>query len=71
VERGAHVSEETSDDSKNKVYEELEQGFDHFPKYHRKLCYEILMQNPRREDILKPKLGMYVCGRIIMIMVLE
>jgi len=26
--------EEKSDDSKDSFYEELEQGFDHFPKYH-------------------------------------
>ena len=27
-------SEEKSDDSKDRFYEELEQVFDHFPKYH-------------------------------------
>jgi hypothetical protein len=36
-------SEETSDDSKDSFYEELEQVFDHFPQYNVK--NEILMQN--------------------------
>jgi len=34
----AHVQiEDTSDDSKNIVYEELEQVFGHFPKYQKKV----------------------------------
>jgi len=54
---GTHVSEETSDDSKNKVYEELEQAFDHFPKYHMKILLRDFNAKPRREDILKPTFG--------------
>jgi len=30
-------SEERSDESKDSFYEELEQVFDHFPKYHMKM----------------------------------
>jgi hypothetical protein len=30
-------TEETSDDSKDSFCEELEQDFDHFPKYHMKI----------------------------------
>jgi hypothetical protein len=30
-------TEEKSDESKDSLYEELEQGFDHFPKYHKKI----------------------------------
>jgi hypothetical protein len=30
-------SEQTSDDSKDSLYEELEQVFNHFPKYHMKI----------------------------------
>jgi len=30
-------SEEKSDDSKDSLNEELEQGFDHFPKFHTKI----------------------------------
>jgi hypothetical protein len=37
-------SEEESDDSKDKFYEELEQVFDHFPKYHVKILLWISMQ---------------------------
>jgi hypothetical protein len=37
-------SEEKSDESKDSFYEELEQGFDHFPKYHTKILLEILTQ---------------------------
>jgi len=32
-------SEEKSDDSKDSFYEELEQIFDHFPKYHMKILF--------------------------------
>jgi hypothetical protein len=33
-----HVpSEEKSDESKDSFYEELEQVFEHFPKYHKKI----------------------------------
>jgi len=40
-------SEEKSDDSKDSFYEELEQVFDHFPKYHTKILLGDLMQNWR------------------------
>jgi len=30
-------SEDKSDDSKDRFYEELEQGFDNFPRYHMKI----------------------------------
>ena len=33
-------SEEKSDESKDSFYEELEQVFDHFPKYHMKILLE-------------------------------
>ena len=32
-------SEEKSDESKDSFYEELEQVFDHFPKYHMKMLH--------------------------------
>jgi len=31
------LSEEKSDESKDSFYEELEQVFDHFPEYHKKI----------------------------------
>jgi hypothetical protein len=40
-----HVpSEEKSDDSKDRFYEELEQVFEHFHKYHMKIVLGDLMQ---------------------------
>jgi hypothetical protein len=57
VETGTHVSEETSDDLKNKVYEELEQAFEHFSKYRMKILLRDFNAKPGREDILKPTIG--------------
>jgi hypothetical protein len=55
-------SEEKNDDSKE-FYEELEQDFDHFPKYHT----EILS----REKIFSSRqLGVTVYIKIVMIMLL-
>ena len=34
------TSEERSDEPKDSFYEELEQVFDHFPKYHMKILLE-------------------------------
>jgi hypothetical protein len=60
-------SEEKSDDSKDSFYEDLEQVFDHFPKCHMKILWEILMQYENsignfnakvgRENIFKPTIG--------------
>ena len=35
------TSKEKSDDSKDSFYEELQQGFDHFPKHHVKIVTKI------------------------------
>ena len=52
-----HVpSEEKSDDSKGNIYEELEQVFDHFPKYHMKILLD-LNAKVRRENTFKPTIG--------------
>ena len=37
-------SEDKSDDSKDSFYDELEQVFDHFPRYHMKILLGDLMQ---------------------------
>jgi len=58
VETGTHVSEETSDDSKDKFYKELEQVFDHFPKYNMKIMLRNFNAKLGREDILNRQLGM-------------
>ena len=53
-----HVpSEEKSDDTEDSFYEELEQAFGHFPKYHLKILVGDFNANLGREDILKPTIG--------------
>jgi len=63
--------EEQSDDSKNSFYEELEQVFHNFSKYHVKILLEDFNENLGREDIFKPTFGVTFYIRILMIMVLE
>ena len=63
-------SEEKSDDSKDSFYEELEQVFDHFPKYHMKIILGDFNAKVGRENIFKLT-GMRVYIRIVMIMGLE
>ena len=49
----AHApSEEKSDEEKDSFYEELEQVFDHFPKYHMKIVLEDFNAEVRRENII-------------------
>ena len=50
-------SEEKSDESKESFYEELEQVFDHFPKYHTKILQRDFNAKVGRENILKPTIG--------------
>jgi len=50
-------SEEKSDESKDSFYEELEQVFDHFPKYHKKILLGDFNAKVGREDIFKPIIG--------------
>jgi exonuclease III len=50
-------SEEKSDDSKNSFYEELEQVFRHFPKYHMKILLGDFNAKVGRENIFKPTIG--------------
>ena len=49
--------EEKSDNSKESLYEELEQGFDHFPKYDMKILLEDFNSKGGRENIFKPTIG--------------
>jgi len=51
------TSEEKSDESKDSFYEELEQVFDHFPKYHMKILLGDLNAKVGRENIFKPAIG--------------
>jgi hypothetical protein len=54
----AHApTEEKSDDSKHSFYEELEQVFDHFPKYHMKILLGDFNAKLGKEDTFKPTIG--------------
>jgi len=46
-----------SDDSKDSFYEELEQVFDHFPRYHMKILLGDFNAKVGRENIFKPAIG--------------
>jgi len=50
-------SEEKSDESKDRYYEELEQVFDHFPKYHMQILLGDFNAKVGRENIFKPTIG--------------
>ena len=50
-------SEEKSDESKDSFYEELEQVFNHFPKYHMKMLLGDFNAKVGRENIFKPTTG--------------
>jgi len=50
-------SEEKSDESKDSFYEELEQVFDHFPKYCTKMLLGDFNAKLGRENIFKPTTG--------------
>jgi endonuclease/exonuclease/phosphatase family metal-dependent hydrolase len=50
-------SEDKSDDSKDSFYEELEQAFDHFPRYHMKILLGDFNAKVGKENIFKPTIG--------------
>ena len=50
-------SEEKSDQSKDSFYEELEQVFDQFPRYHMKILLGDFNAKVGRENIFKPTIG--------------
>jgi len=61
----AHApTEEKSDCSKDIFYEELEQVFDHSPKYCMKIPVGGFNSKPGRKGIFKTQLGMRVCIRV-------
>jgi len=51
------LSEEISDDSKDSFYEELEQVFYNFPKYHMKILVGDFNEKVGRKNIFKPTIG--------------
>jgi hypothetical protein len=50
-------TEEKSDDTKDSIYEELQQVFDHFPKYHMKILLGDFNAKLGREDTFKPTIA--------------
>jgi hypothetical protein len=50
-------SEDKSDDSKDSFYDELEQVFDHFPRYHMKILLGDINAKVGRENIFEPTIG--------------
>jgi endonuclease/exonuclease/phosphatase family metal-dependent hydrolase len=50
-------TEDKDDDIKDSFYEELEQVFDQFPRYHMKILLGDFNANVGREDIFKPIIG--------------
>jgi exonuclease III len=65
-----HAPTEQKNDSKDSFYEELEQVFNHFPKYHMKILLGDFNAKLGREDIFKPTIG-NESMKIVMIMGLE
>ena len=51
------TTEEKRHDSKDSFYEELEQVFDHFPKYHMKVILGDFNAKVRRENTFNPTIG--------------
>jgi hypothetical protein len=49
--------QEKNDDSKDSFYEELEQVFGHFPKYHVKILLGDFNAKFGRQDTFKPTIG--------------
>jgi hypothetical protein len=50
-------TEDKIDDTKDRFYEQLEQVFDIFPKYHMKVLLGDLHPEVGSEDIFKPTIG--------------
>jgi hypothetical protein len=50
-------TEDKDDDTKDSFYEELEQVFDQFPRYHIKILLGDFNAKVGREDIFKPIIG--------------
>jgi exonuclease III len=50
-------TEDKIDDIKDRFYEELEQVFDKFPKYHMKILLGDFNAKVGKEDIFKPTIG--------------
>jgi len=65
------LSDEKSDDSNSSFYEELEQVFDHLPKYHMEILSGDFNAKWGERIFSNQQLRMRVCIMVVMIMVLE
>jgi len=65
------TSDDKGDDSKDSFCKELEQVFDHFPKYHIKILLGDFNAKLGRGIYSNRQPGMRVCIRIVKILVLE
>jgi hypothetical protein len=64
-----HVpTEDKIDDIKDRFYEELEQVFDKFPRYHMKIVLGDFNDKVGRENIFKPTIGNESLHEIVMTM---
>jgi hypothetical protein len=61
-------TEDKTDDVKDSFYEELENVFDKFPKYHMKILLDDFNGKVGREDFLSRQLRMKVYMKLVMIM---
>jgi exonuclease III len=52
-----HAPTENKDDIKDSFYEELEEVFDQFPRYHMKILMGDFNTKVEKEDIFKPIIG--------------
>ena len=52
-----HAPSEEKSDEKDSFYEELDQVFDHFPKYHMKMLLGDFNAKVGRDNIFKPTIG--------------
>jgi len=64
-------SEEKSNDSKDSFWEELDQVFEHFPKYYITILLGDINAKLRRDNIFKPIIRNDSLCKEVMIMVLE
>jgi len=60
-------SEEKRDESKDSFYGELEQVFDHFPKYHMKMLLRDFNAKVRRDNIFKLTIGQEEWKKLIIV----
>jgi hypothetical protein len=66
-----HAPDENSGESSESFYEEVEQVFNHFRKYHMKILVGDFESKVGGENIFNQLWGMGEYNRIVMIMVLE